>query len=94
VADDYPAQRRRYFLGQAVLQRRKELGLSQEDLADRVGWDRKSVGRLENGVHAVTIDRLWRITDELHVTIGELEREAAAIARRRGQPLLLPESGR
>lgn len=94
MADDDRAPRRRYFLGQAILVRREARGWSQEDLASRIGWDRKSVGRLENGVHAVTIDRLWRITDELQVSIGELEREAAEIARERGQRLPPPEPDR
>jgi transcriptional regulator with XRE-family HTH domain len=85
VADDR-ADARRYFLGRAIFARRKARGWSQDELAQRIGWDRKSVGRLENGVHAVTIDRLWRITDELEVTLADLEADAAEIARRRRQP--------
>lgn len=85
MADDQQAKRRRYLLGQALLAHRERQGLSQEELAHRIGWDRKSVGRLENGVHSVTIDRLWRITDELAITIGDLEREAAELATSREQ---------
>lgn len=76
---------RRYDFGRALFDRRHELGLTQEALAELIGFDRKSIGRLENGTHAVTIDRLWVITDALQISIGELEQRAAVIASARQQ---------
>lgn len=85
MAADDEVDQRRYDFGRAIGNRRRQLGLSQEALANRVGYDRKSITRLENGSHSITIDRLWVITDELQVTIGELEAAAAEIARKRRQ---------
>lgn len=93
MAEDEVDQRR-FDFGRAVFNRRKRLGLTQKLLADRIGWDRKSISRLENGNNAVTIDRLWRLTDELQVSIGELEADAAEIARRRARRARQPPRGR
>lgn len=94
MAPDDEVEQRRYDFGRAVSNRRRRLGLSQEALAHRIGYDRKSITRLENGSHSITIDRLWRITDALQVTIGELEADAAEIARKRRLPGLPAESDR
>lgn len=85
MADPDEIRQRRYDLGKAVARRRKEMGLTQDRLAEIVGCDRKSINRLENGSHAVTLDRLWPVADALHVNIGWLEDEAQAIATRRAQ---------
>lgn len=76
---------RRYDLGTAIYQRRKTRGLTQDELAELIGFDRKSINRVENGAHAITIDRLWMIADALQVSLGELEADAAAIAKKRRQ---------
>lgn len=80
---DDEVDQRRYDFGRAIGDRRRLLGLSQEALANQIGFDRKSITRLENGSHSITIDRLWVITDALQVTIGELEVAAAEIAKKR-----------
>ncbi|MDQ1245939.1 MAG: Helix-turn-helix protein [Actinomycetota bacterium] len=80
---DDEVDQRRYDFGRAIGDRRRLLGLSQEALANQIGFDRKSITRLENGSHSITIDRLWVITDALQVTIGELEIAAAEIAKKR-----------
>lgn len=38
-----------YQIGQNIRARRKALGLSQDDLADRLGTDRNAISRHENG---------------------------------------------
>lgn len=83
MAVDDEVDQRRYDFGRAIGDRRRLLGLSQEALANQIGFDRKSITRLENGSHSITIDRLWVITDALQVTIGELEVAAAEIAKKR-----------
>lgn len=83
MAVDDEVDQRRYDFGRAIGDRRRLLGLSQEALANQIGFDRKSITRLENGSHSITIDRLWVITDALQVTIGELEIAAAEIAKKR-----------
>ena len=89
MADDHIMQRR-YDLGTAIFQRRRDLGLTQDELAAITGFDRKSINRVENGAHAITLDRLWLIADALHVTLGDLEVAAVDIAKKRGSQ---PEPG-
>ena len=59
-------------LGLAIQARRKELGLSQEQLGEAVGGGQVHISRIENGHHAVRVDRLWAICDALDVTPAEL----------------------
>ena len=89
MADDHIMQRR-YDLGTAIYQRRKTRGLTQDELAEIIGFDRKSINRVENGAHAITIDRLWLIADALQVSLGDLAADAADIAKKRLRP---PEPG-
>jgi transcriptional regulator with XRE-family HTH domain len=70
---------RRLALGEAVRRVRDRRGWTQEQLAERVGFDRKSINRLEKGATAVSVDRLWVIADALDVAIGDLESAALAI---------------
>lgn len=61
-----------------VYQHRREVGtrlrtirlgrrLTQEQLAERVGVDSKTVSRAENGVHTITIDLVARFARALDV---------------------------
>lgn len=52
------------------------LGLSQEELASRATFERKSVSRVENGSYAPSLDRLWRLADALDVPLHTLLRAA------------------
>jgi len=63
---------RRNALGAAVRNRRQFLGLSQEQLAERAGVERKSVSRVETGAYSPSIDRLWDICDALEVSLPVL----------------------
>lgn len=78
-------RQRRYDFGKAVALQRRAVGLTQEELADLVGCDRKSINRLENGSHAITLDRLWPVADALHISIGELDQRARQIASERSR---------
>ena len=53
---------------------REAAGLSQEQLAKRVGWDRTYVSKIENGVRRVDVVELITICDALGV-------DAAAFVR-------------
>jgi len=59
-------------IGMRVLQRRQELGLSQGDLAARLGIQRTNIGRIERGEQNVTIGTLCKIAKELGMTVEEL----------------------
>ncbi len=45
-------------LGQMVRERRKAMGLSQQDFADRAGLGRRFVSELENGKKTLEIDKV------------------------------------
>jgi transcriptional regulator with XRE-family HTH domain len=52
--------------------RRRSLGLTQEGLAERVGWDRQAISRLENPTHSPSLDRVFILADALGVSLTEL----------------------
>jgi len=63
---------RRLVFGGNVRRHRQEQGLSQEDLAVQAGVDRKTINRIEQGVHSVRLDNVWLIAEALQVDIRDL----------------------
>ncbi|HJD97608.1 helix-turn-helix domain-containing protein [Mailhella massiliensis] len=57
--------------------RRKALGMSQEELAQRMGVSRQSVTKWETGLSAPDLDRLVELADTLGVSLDYLLREQA-----------------
>ena len=53
-------------------QRRKELGLSQEELAKRCGVSRQTVNAIENNKYDPTLALAFRLAGELQVTVDQL----------------------
>lgn len=53
------------MLGQAIRSLRQQRGLSQGDLAGRVGVDRKTINRIENGHHSTSVSTLTAIARSL-----------------------------
>lgn len=68
-------------LGAAVRQRRKELHMSQEDIADAVGVGRKFVSTVENGKNTAQIGLVLDLCRELGIRI---ELKAGKDARTEG----------
>lgn len=66
--DDVTLARRLVFGGN-VRRHRQELGISQEQLAVSAGVDRKTINRVEQGVHSVRLDNVWLIADALEVDV-------------------------
>ena len=66
-----PALRR---LGAAVRQRRRELGLSQEALAERCGLHTNYVGGIERGERNVGFVNLAKVAGGLGLTLSDLAR--------------------
>lgn len=58
--------------GEAVRARRQELGLSQEQLAERSGLHRTYVGSLERGERNVALLNLYELAAALDMPIGDL----------------------
>lgn len=71
-------QAHRRAFGRAVRIRRVGLGLSQEKLAERVGWDRQSINRIENAQFSPSLDRVFLLAAALGVSACRLLIEANA----------------
>lgn len=52
-------------LGQNIRERRMLIGLSQDGLAHACGMDRSYMGRIERGEVNLTIEKLYRIANQL-----------------------------
>lgn len=67
-----------YNIGQRIKQRREELGMSQQELADRVGYkSRSSINKIELGINDVGQKALQKIAEALGTTSGVLLGEAS-----------------
>ncbi len=69
-------------IGLRVLRRRQELGLTQTELADRIGIGRPNIYRIEHGKQNVTVDTLCKLADALGITAVELFSGTAPTASR------------
>lgn len=58
--------------GLKVQQRRKELGISQEELAYRARFHRTYVGMIERAERNITLSNIKRLADALGVELKEL----------------------
>lgn len=59
-------------VGIEIVKRRKELGISQDELAQRSGICRRYVSDIENGTRQVSINVLKSLTDQLDWTLTTL----------------------
>ncbi len=55
-----------------IRDRRKELGLSQEELAKKCGVSRQTVNAIENNKYDPTLTLAFRLARELGTTVDEL----------------------
>jgi HTH-type transcriptional regulator/antitoxin HipB len=56
--------------GRQIYDRRKELGLSQGDLADVVGVNRRVIGELERGKQSVQLNIAFRVAQAVGLDIS------------------------
>ncbi|MCM1339959.1 MAG: helix-turn-helix transcriptional regulator [Muribaculaceae bacterium] len=59
-------------LGKNIKSRRKELGLTQQDLADRLNLSLNFVGKIEVAFSKPSLDTLIEIANVLDTTVSEL----------------------
>jgi len=59
-------------LGQELRERRREMNLTQEALADQAGVHPNVIGRIERGVYNPSVLVLFAITTKLEIELGEL----------------------
>ncbi len=56
----------------SIRKRRKELNLSQEELANRCGVSRQTVNAIENNKYDPSLALAFSLAKELHLTVDEL----------------------
>ncbi len=61
-----------YKLGRRIFQRRRELGMTQNVLAERVGISREHLAKIETGIRHLSIELLFKIADELDTMVRDL----------------------
>ena len=59
-----------------IRSRRRELGLSQEELAKKCGVSRQTVNAIENNKYDPTFSLAFSLAKELQLTVDELFRPA------------------
>ncbi|MFI6883771.1 helix-turn-helix transcriptional regulator [Streptosporangium canum] len=59
-------------LGARLREIRERQRLTQEQLGERAGVDRKTINRIENGLYSPRLDNLFHIADALDVPPQEL----------------------
>lgn len=59
-------------IARVVLMRRAQLGLTQQELAERMGTTKSVISRIESGQHRTSTDTLRRLAEALdgHAVIG------------------------
>lgn len=62
------------LLGKQIRNRRKKLGLSQEELAEKLGVGHQALSRIEQGKMAPKMERLPILAKSLHCTVSDLFR--------------------
>lgn len=72
------------ILGQRIRERRRTLGMSQEELAHVAALDRSYVGRVERGEHNLTVVSLIKLCRALRCDIATLGQRLPV-----GQPTVL-----
>jgi transcriptional regulator with XRE-family HTH domain len=58
--------------GNAVRKRRQELGISQEELADRAELHRTYIGDIERGARNLSLENIEKLAKALEVSISSL----------------------
>ena len=60
------------FLGKNIKKRRKELKMTQQDLADKSGLSLNFIGKIEVAFSKPSLDALIDIADALDISVSEL----------------------
>ncbi|MDX2277731.1 MAG: helix-turn-helix transcriptional regulator [Hyphomonadaceae bacterium] len=58
-------------MGERVKARRRELGMSQEHLADRIGVTFQQIQKYENGINRMAASRLYQIAVALELPLTQ-----------------------
>lgn len=66
---EFDAKAQAWFYGEVLRERRKALGLTQKELAERIGRDRTYINRIEKGETDMQLSSFLRISDALGIRL-------------------------
>lgn len=66
---EFDAKARAWYYGEVLRDRRKALGLTQKELAERVGRNRTYINRIEKGETDLQLSSFFRIADALGIIL-------------------------
>lgn len=75
---------------ETLIKRRKEVGQTQDDLADKLGVSRQSVSKWENGECMPDSEKLIKLSDVLDISLDELTGRTERKAPTAAQPTAAP----
>ena len=67
--EEFDAKARAWYYGEVLRDRRKELGLTQKELAERIGRERTYINRVEQGETDLQLSSFIRIADALGIKL-------------------------
>ncbi len=67
--DEFNAKARAWYYGEVLRDRRKQLGLTQKELAEQVGRERTYINRIEKGETDMQLSSFIRIANALGIMI-------------------------
>lgn len=80
------------MLSEKIYRLRRQSGLSQEQLAEKLGVSRQAISKWESGSSVPELDKLTALSECFHITLDELVREEADTAAETA-PQNLPAEG-
>ncbi len=66
---EFDVKARAWYYGELLRERRKELGLTQKELAEQIGRERTYINRIEKGETDLQLSSFIRIADALGITL-------------------------
>lgn len=61
------------YIGLHLRLRRKELGLHQDEIAERAGLDETTIGKIERGERAPLASTLFKISTAMNISLDRLK---------------------
>lgn len=66
---EFDAKAWAWYYGEVIRERRKELGITQKDLAEKIGRERTYINRIEKGETDLQLSSFLRLTNALGIRI-------------------------
>jgi DNA-binding XRE family transcriptional regulator len=77
IRREYEALRPKYEMIKTLIERRKQLRISQAQLAKTIGTQQPAISRLENGGRNTTISTLFKVASALNLDVEFKQRSPA-----------------